>query len=265
VTVGGDARPLEHIALFLPGWDLRGIGDAGSRTPDIEIEPVADGYILQAQGAGPAMRCGADPLDAANALAGAAIAVAVARDPALICLHGGAARLPKGVIALAGDSGAGKSSIAMVLAARGHRLFGDDRVGLALPAAAVGLGLAPKLRWPLPPRADAGFTRYVEDRAAWWGEDAVILHPRPGEAAALGERAPLAAIVVLSRGDRDDGLAAMPPSAAVRALLPHCFAPHVAAERLVETLAATARRVPVARLAFTESARAADLLADAYG
>jgi hypothetical protein len=264
VTVGGDARPLEHISLFLPGWDLREIGE-GPDAPDIEIATTPNGYILNAHGAGPAMRSGGDPLDAANALAGAAIASYVARDRRLFCLHGGAVRLAKGVVALAGDSGAGKSSVAMLLAARGHRLFGDDRVALAPPAEAVALGLAPKLRWPLPPGAGASFSRYVDERAAWWGEDAVYLHLRPGEAAALGEHAPLAAVVGLARDGVDEDLAAMPPAAAVRALLPHCFAPHLGAERLVAVVAATARHVPVVRLSYRNSTAAANLLDKAYG
>jgi hypothetical protein len=72
-------------------------------------------------------------------------------------------------------------------------------------------------------------------------------------------------VIVLARGAADEGLAAMAPGSAVRALLPHCFAPHLAAARLVEALAAMARRVPVARLDFADSTRAADLLADSHG
>jgi len=265
VTVGGDARPLEHVSLFLTGWELREIDAAEFGVPDIEMATTSDGYIFHARGAGPAMHAGADSLDAANALAGAAIAAYIARDPVLMCLHGAGVQMSQGVIALAGDSGAGKSSVAMLLAARGHRLFGDDRVALAPVTEAVALGLAPKLRWPLPPGAGASFARYVDERAAWWGEDAVYVHPHPGEAAMLGERAPLAGVIVLTRSEADEDLVTMAPSAAVRALLPHCFAPHLGAERIVEAFAAMARQVPVVRLSYTHSTKAADLLTKTYG
>ena len=51
MTVGGDARPLEHVSLFLTGWDLREIDVAGPAVPDIEIAATPDGYVLHATAA----------------------------------------------------------------------------------------------------------------------------------------------------------------------------------------------------------------------
>jgi hypothetical protein len=263
VTVAGDTRPFEHLPLFLDRWPLA--ESRGDAPPDIEIDAQGEEFTIRIHGPAAGMITCTGVLDAANALAGAAVAVHVARDDDLICLHGGAVRLARGVVALVGDSGAGKSSLALMLAAAGRRLFGDDRIALAGCAEAVALGLAPKMRWPLPPGAGADLARFVEERAAWWGEDAVYLRPRAGEAAGLGERAPLAAVIVLARGGAAETLTPLGASAAVRALLPHGFAPHLGAQRLVRRLEDIARAVPVQRLEFGDSARAAELIAARHG
>jgi hypothetical protein len=259
VVIAGDPRPIEHLTLFLDGWTLAPA--RGHVAPDIEIAAEGEAFIVTARGED-THSVGA--MDAANAVAGAAIAVLVAREPDVICLHAAAAEFAGRVVALVGDTGAGKSSVALLLAAAGRRLWGDDRVGLRLPSRALALGLTPKMRWPLPP-SDETFARFIDDRAAWWGETAAILRMRPGEAAPRDSVAPLAGIVMLARGDHAESLTPLGAAEAIRALLPHCFAPHIPPARLLRALQDLARHVPVERLAFSESRRAAALLAERHG
>ena len=270
MTVRGAPAPMEHLALFLHGWPAHAA--EAMAPPDIEVEPRPDGgFTVRIHGpARAAMECDS-ALDAANAVAGAAVAVQVARDPRLVCIHGAAALLPAGLVALVGESGAGKSSLALLLASAGHVLFGDDRVALRLPAEGaaepvegISVGLAPKMRLPLPPGCGDAFARYVEARTAYAGETAAYLRPQPGEAARPGARAALAAIVVLDRGGGEAALVRLGAADTIRALISHCFAPHIPAERMVGALDRLSRRVPVWRLGFAASAEAAALLAKGF-
>ena len=270
VVVRGAAEPLAALPLFLHGWtfDAAPVGLA----PDIEVlrrGPDEFGVVTHGPAAGAIDASG--PLDAANALAGAAIAAYVARDPDLVCLHCGSVRIGGGVVALIGPTGAGKSTLALMLAEAGHRLFGDDRLAVSLPRdglapEGIGVGLAPKMRLPLPPGRGDDFAGFIEARAAYWGEDAVYLRPRAGEAAGLGERAPLAAVIVLERvAVGGPTLVPLGAADAVRALLAECFAPHVPAERLVPALERLVRAVAAWRLTFADSAKAAAALAARFG
>ncbi len=264
VVAGPAAAPVvAQLGPFLEGWDPR--PSLPGDVPDIEIGGnAAAGFAVS--GAFGAETGFVNEVDAANALAGALVMVEVARDPMLVCLHAGAARIGGGVVGLVGDSGAGKSSVALMLAASGHLLYGDDRLGLRLGGApqAVAFGLAPKARLPLPPDCGAEYGRFVADRTVLSGAAAAYLRMQPGEQAPRGAAAPLAALVVLARGAAEEGLELLSPAAAVRALVPHCYAAGRPAVTLVRDLETLARLVPVLRLAFAESRRAAGRIAAAF-
>ncbi len=264
IVVGGpEAAPvLAELDLFLSGWERAPA--APGESPEIALSRGAGGEYL-VSGAFGAPLSFDNPRDAANGLAGALVMVLVGRDPSLVCLHAGAARLGAGVVALVGDSGAGKSTVALMLAASGHALFGDDRIGIRIAesvgtAEAVSFGLAPKARLPLPVESDPGYARFIADRTTFFGEIAAYLRMRPGEQAPLGALAPLAGIAVLARGAEavgKVGVERMAPAAAVRALVPHCYAGGRPAAALLQALERLARLVPVVRLSYAESRLAA--------
>lgn len=195
-----------------------------------------------------------------SAFIGALIAAALRQTRDTICLHAGGAVLPSGAILLLGASFAGKSSVAMHLAAGGALFFGDDRIAVA-DDRALALGLAPKLRLPIPDDAGPVFTRFARARvrSTRWG--VAHLRLQRGEAAAFGRRARVRAIVVLKR--RDDGparLVTADRSTAMRSLVAHAFAPQMAAAALVARLAALTSRVPAYTLEFSRSREAARVL-----
>ncbi len=261
VVAGAGAEPvIEQLGLFLYGWRVRPAEPADFA--DIQIGRTASGGYAVSGSYGAVLEFD-NALDAANGAAGALVMVVVARDASLICLHAGAARIGAGIVALVGNSGAGKSSVALMLAELGHLLFGDDRIGIRPGDApeAMSFGLAPKARQPLPPGSGAAYARFIMERTAYAGEIATYLRMKPGEAAPFGATAPLAAVVILARGASGDGPAPLSPSQAVRALVPHCYAADRPADALVRALEGLARRVPVLRLPFASSPAAAALLA----
>jgi hypothetical protein len=134
-------------------------------------------------------------------------------------LHASAVLTERGVLALAGPSGVGKSTLAMGLAGQGHRPWADDAVGWD-----VSDGVPRVLPLPfglrLRPPAAAFFGREPGNR----GADKVEIGRFPR--APSRHPASLAAVCVLERGPKQDGavvIEKLHPSGAFRALLPHAF------------------------------------------
>lgn len=143
-------------------------------------------------------------------------------------LHAGAAHLPRGVVAFCGDTGAGKSTLACAMGARGHTVWADD--ALALDGTnAVPIPFSMRLR---PPTA----ARFPDPPAT-----VALDHPPVS----------LAAICLLHRADtlelhRIDGAAAFP------LLLRHayCFSLQIPElkERMLRNYFALVTHVPVFEL-----------------
>jgi hypothetical protein len=112
-------------------------------------------------------------------------------------------RLGPALVLFIGDSESGKSSLSLHLAAAGHRFFGDDRILLDLsvePVASLCLGLAPKVRLPLPPEVGAVFTRFVAARTRREMAGQAYLSLAEGSAG-FGEGSPVGALVLADRRD----------------------------------------------------------------
>lgn len=265
VTVRNAEALLAQLTVFMGGWPIRRIGDGRTAAPDIDVVEVAnDDILVRVNGPGGNEIACTDAFEAANALAGGLIACFVARAPDRICLHAGAARIGTGLAILLGESLAGKSSVALQLAAAGYRLFADDRLAIEAPktegAGTEGLclGLMPKLRLPLPPDSGARFTDFVEGYTEIRDDEVAYLKLWDAEAATYGETAPVTALVVLDR--RDDGPVRLEPesrAAMAKALLGNCFAPHIGAARLVELLSAIVDSCACYRVTFASSREAA--------
>lgn len=246
VTVRNAEALLAHLPVFLGGWPIRHAGSGADARPDIDIVAGPDGgFTIRVQGPGGNEIACADEFEAANALAGSLVACFVARAPNRICLHAGAVAVESGLVVLLGGSLAGKSSVALQMTAAGYRLFGDDRVAVEVPedggsgARGLCLGLMPKLRLPLPADCGARFAEFVDGYTEIRDDEVAYLKPWEGEAAGFGETAPVTAFVILDR--RADGPVRLEPesrAAMAEALLGNCFAPHIAAPRLVGLLGA---------------------------
>jgi hypothetical protein len=269
VIVRNAEAVLAYLTLFLVGWPMRRIGGdgmAGGPEPDIDIVEQGDRRFLVAlTGPGGNRIIHEDAFNAANGLAGALVAAYVARQPDVMCLHAASVRLSGGITVLLGDSLAGKTSIALQIAAAGYRLFGDDRLAVHLagkgPPAGEGLGLMPKVRLPLPQDCGSRFAEYVEAFTEIQGDDAAYLKLWEGEAAAFGEKSPLATLVILDRVE--DAAATITPAGraeCVKSLLANCFAPHIDSTALVQALERLSACIPGLILRYSSSREAASLL-----
>lgn len=114
-------------------------------------------------------------------------------------MHASAVRAPAGVAALCADSETGKSTTAFGLSNRGYPLWADDLVAFEI-SNQLGLALSLPFNLRLRPAAAALFERASSRPLT----AAVDENASPGQ-----ERAPLAAVFVLRRGQPEDPLVAV--------------------------------------------------------
>jgi hypothetical protein len=171
-----------------------------------------------------------------------------------------------GLALLIGGGKAGKSSVGLQLAARGHRFFGDDRiilraVGGDRSAAATCLGFVPKVRLPLPETCGPRYRDFIEARTFFQDEACALLHLEESLAAGFGDTQEVAAFILLDRQPK--GPAALTPvsrTSVLKGLLQSASSPSLSVERIVDDMSELTRVVPCYALRFSDSAEAAALV-----
>jgi hypothetical protein len=248
----------DALRLCLLDWPARA-AQPSDPAPRIRVLHHAEDFEVCAPALpGGGMRA-PDPLAAANALAGALTAEIPQADPQWVQLHAAAALDPDGRLELfLGPSQAGKSTLALTLARRGRRLFADDRLAVRLAddgAEGLALAVAPKLRLPAPTDWDAAALDWLAARTAARRADLAVLRLAPAELARLGERAQVARVLLLVR-DPASGTPRVEPltgGAALKALLPNCFAPRLTAAELLAWGRRFVAAVPNERLTYASA------------
>ncbi|WP_355661158.1 PqqD family protein [Halomonas salifodinae] len=261
------------LATALPGWPITARPARGS-APAIRLYRCGDGYRQYA----PELPTGLDLPTVTAAvcsliadLAGEALAGDRHRDRApdrvqeqgLIGLHCGSVEIDGRLAIFPEAHRAGKSTLSVACAAAGYRVFGDDVLGLTPAGEGMALGIAPRLRLPLPEILPPELVDYIHRRAG--PEDAHYRYviPEAEERAAHGESRPLGAIVLL---ERDAGLTApevvrLAPGEGLVQLLTQNFAYDLTHEALMPRLVPLMERLPCLLLRYAEPLAAARELA----
>ena len=259
IVVRIDAALVDELPFLISAWPWRRA--AVARRWHVRVAAADSGYVVSER-RGRAVVEAFHPTapQAMGAFAGALIAAALYQDRDMISLHAGAASFSRGAVTVIGPSMAGKSSVALHMAADGGRLLGDDSIAIS-NGRALSFGLTPKLRLPLP--ADAGrlFTGFANARIRRAQSSIAHLRLRRGEGARFGQSAKLCGIVILKRvAEGKPKLLPADRPAAMRALVTHAFAPQLSAAALVMRLAALVARTPAYTLEFSRSREAARVL-----
>ncbi len=268
ITVAGAESIGEALSICLPRWPRVPV-EAPPGGADILVRPrgrgfsVVSPYVERRDGASP-------PIYAALWVTGGLAAHYVTQSADLVHVHAAAAAFPAGLVVAFGDTMAGKSSLALHLARLGRRCYGDDQLAIDFrpdgPVEGIAFGMAVRVRLPLPDGVAPAHRRYIEERTVYRTRGRAFLRMGKGEGADAGERARIAALVVLER--RASGpvrLDAASPAEAAGAILRCGFAPHIDARDLVRRVHAVVRAVPAFVLGFSDSGAAAEALAARFG
>lgn len=181
--------------------------------------------------------------------------------PERLCFHCASVEFAGRLVVFPSRFRAGKSTLAARLAFGGRRLFGDDVLPLDDgDGQGVAMGIAPRLRVPLPETAGAEFRAFVERHACARDRRYLYLDPA-GRLAPRGSTVPLGAVVLLDR--RAQGPAMLfeaSRAAALRSLIARNFARAAAAGDLLDRLHRVMDRLPRFTLRYSALDEAAELL-----
>ncbi|HEX6102115.1 MAG TPA: hypothetical protein VF031_03620, partial [Alphaproteobacteria bacterium] len=263
IAVSAPDSVLALATLFLHGWGA--LSPARDSEVAVRCAHVTDGFDIAASVLPGGRHRAASAFEAADVVASAVAALAIG-GPEVILPHAAALASPAGLVLLFADTTGGKSTLALTLAAAGWRLFGDDRLGLRrAPTGSVGvaLGLAPKLRLPLPASAKA-LSEFARKRVRQSWPSLAYLQLAPEEQAGPGTEAPVAACLLLDRGGGAPTLEPAHPARLVRALAESAAAPWLAPAEVMAAAAAHAG-LPAFHLGYAEAAEAVPLLTERFG
>lgn len=185
--------------------------------------------------------------------------------PGTVALHCAAVRFGDRLIALTGPKRAGKSTLITRLTAEPQlEVFCDDVLPVLPDGRGVALGIAPRLRLPLPDRASPALRAHV---ARWMGpRDDRYGYVCAPTVAPHGATAPLSAFVLLDR--RADGparLHRLAPDDAVHHLMAQNMADLGGAAGTFEMARRLAGRLTCLRLVYADLDEAVALLVRAFG
>ncbi|MDA0786705.1 MAG: hypothetical protein O3B37_10500 [Proteobacteria bacterium] len=259
----------EALLIFLPRWAFwtRPTADmVDAAAVDIDVEHEKTHFRIAAVSWDGGYSIATDVNNAANALAGLLIDGILAHEMAFCSLHASAVEFDGAAILFAGPTEAGKSTLALRLAARGCRHLADDRVLLMrsdAPYRVGGLGLAAKARTPLPPGPE--LAALVDTRWYLTDDSIAYLHMEDDEVLGFGDIRPLGCVILPRRDpdlEFDAHLEPAPAGDIARTLIEEATSP-VGAAVLVPAMGRLAGACQGYILHYRDGAAAAELLLSA--
>jgi hypothetical protein len=264
VLLQEDPAAIQGLAAILSGWPPAERQDVAAEAALCALRLEPGGYHLTSAH----LEQPVSGLGLAAALCGVVADLAQSHYedcPGGLALHGGACLVGGRLLALVGPAQAGKSTLVARLSAEPDvTIFGDDVLPIGPDGLARALGIAPRLRLPLPRGAGRAFRRHV---AAHLGprDDFYGYLPTPN-LAPHGAAAPLGVLLVLERRARGPArLHRLEEGEGLRHLLAHNMAPMPdpgAALALAEKVLASAMAL---RLVYSRLDSAVALLRQAFG
>lgn len=133
--------------------------------------------------------------------------------PGMVGLHCAAVEVGGRLVLFPATHRAGKSLLSAAFACAGYRVFGDDVLMLTDDGQGRALGIAPRLRLPLPPALPSGLARFLAEHDGVSDDRYRYLALADDRLAGHGEARPIGAIVMLDRvpGTSTAGLRRLTP------------------------------------------------------
>jgi len=153
-----------------------------------------------------------------------------------LSVHCAGVQFGDGIVLFPGTHRAGKSLLTVALAAKGHKAYGDDVLAIdPQRTEAVGLGMLPRVRLPLPPQAVGEELRaFIHGHAAMRDDDHLYVNLDREVLADVGQSLPIHAIVQLKRTNKKVPVGMDPATTgtALRALISQNYNTSMPASRL---------------------------------
>lgn len=254
---GGSEALLQLLPRLATGWSFREVPEAEDPSP-LMVSLSGGRFQLTAPWQEEPVD-ESDPFRAAANLAVDLLEAYLDENPELLAIHCACAVLGDTAVLFPGSSRAGKSTLAVALAATGFPVLGDDVLALSSerPPQAISLGMHPRLRLPLPEAADAVFKQFVSDHTAAADDKYAFLGLPAGAGPAFGRRARLGAVVLLEREDRQDAkLVAVVPGDGLEKLMMQQLSPGLSQADALPRLAAALEGTACYRLRYGDLANA---------
>ncbi|MCA8864731.1 serine kinase [Halomonas sp. SBBP1] len=255
------AQPLLPVLqAAMPGWALTECPRQAVE-PDICVWQQEGGYWQQASALPSGMWLETAVGAACSVIADVAGAF-LRQHPHYIGLHCGSAEINGQLVIFPESHRAGKSTLTSAFAATGYRVFGDDVVALTPEGEGVSLGIAPRLRLPLPDAINAGFQDFVsahqgpsDHRYGYLALDERLL-------ANHGVKRPIGAIILI---DRDNSvttpkLSSLQHGEGLWQLLKQNFADTLSEQVLITKFLPLVQRIPCFLLRYSDAYQAAEFV-----
>ena len=260
VVFEGISHPIELVgcahlqgclADVLPGWRFAEASSTKAE-PVIRILHRDGGYRLESPWLAEPFHDDTD-VGTVCALVLDLIAAYIAERPSLFCLHCAAVELAGRLVVFPSSYHAGKSTLVARLAAAGVLVYTDDVLAVTNAGdRGVALGIAPRLRLPLPRGAGQQFRTFVARHRGRSNRRYLYLNLPPGTLAQHGRQTPIGGFVLLDR--QPNGRAELVPAAKgqvlQRVIMQH-FARSVVATEIVDRLRDLVERVPCLTLRYS--------------
>lgn len=268
----GCEQEARGFAGILTGWDAQLAWADQDRPADVTIWRHGEGYRWRsATLTRPLMWRTRPPLTRMEAICDVHDALFdwyLARRPGHLCLHAGAVRIGGALVVFPSVGKAGKSTLVTELAARGHQVLCDDVLPIEpRRGSGVALGIAPRLRRPLPVTVGADFRAFVERRAGPRNRYWMYVCLAEGEIAPLGAEHPIEGLVLLARQSERCRARLEPISRTeiLSELILQDFADGVPAAQRLDRLIAIVETARCYRLRYHTTSSAARALEGAFG
>lgn len=262
VEIADDALLRRAIACAADRWP-HGPVAAASDPASTVTRLGRDDYLLEAPGQDPVRD---DALCVACAMMIDVVQAVLAEQPDMLSFHCAAVEIGGSLLLIPSRGHAGKSTLVARLAAEGIRIWCDDILPVA-PGDREGLalGIAPRLRLPLPKHTSPGFRAFVSRHLSVDDGAYGYLRLPDGQLARHGETARLGRILILDRreGARAE-LGRASRSDALRALIGQNQTMRSASGALLDRLHAMMDRLPAYVLRYHDLEEAAALVTSTF-
>jgi len=201
VRLAQGLKILPHLVRVFAKWPFREIRAEGAGDPAISIIEHGGSFILQAPWVEFERRY-ETAADVADAMAYHITRAWMAENPGLLGIGAAAARFGNDLAVFVGGPRSGKSLLVSCLAASGNMAFADAILPISTDNHhAIGLGVAPRLRLPLPDTLSGALRTLVEQHVDSGADHLGYFKPRNEQMAPFGGHVPIRAFVLLDRTD----------------------------------------------------------------